>query len=64
MLARYAGRSSTYADSLCAFATFGYELLFGITGLSVNHRRFTVDDAAFPSSPAWTSGYAITVLDP
>jgi len=64
VLARYAGRSSTFADTLCSNGTYAYELLFGTTGVGVNHRRFTVDDAAFPRSPAWTSGYAITVLDP
>ena len=32
--------------------------------LTLYSGRFTVDDAAFPRSPAWTSGYAITVLRP
>lgn len=64
VLARYAGKSSTFADTLCSNGTYAYELLFGTTGVGVNHRRFTVDDAAFARSPAWTSGYAITVLDP
>ncbi len=64
VLARFAGRSSMFADTLCTNATYSYELLFGTTGVGVNHRRLIVDDAVFPRSPAWTSGYAITVLHP
>lgn len=63
VLARYAGRSSTFADTLCSNGTYAYELVFGTSGVGVSHRQFTVDDTALPRSPAWTSGYAITVLD-
>lgn len=64
VLALYAGRSSTFADTLCSNATYQYELLFGEQGVGVKPDRFTVDGSAFSRSPAWTSGYAITVLSP
>lgn len=64
VLAHYAGRSSTFADALCSTATYQYELLFGAQGVGVKPDRFTTDDSAFSRSPAWTSGYAITVIDP
>lgn len=63
VLAKYAGRSAAFADTLCSNSAYSYELLFGATGVGVDHKRFTVDDSAFSRSPAWTSGYAITVLD-
>jgi hypothetical protein len=64
VLAHYAGRSSTFADALCSTATYQYELLFGAQGVGVKPDRFTTDDSAFSRSPAWTSGYATTVIDP
>lgn len=64
VLALYAGRPSTFADTLCSTAAYSYQFLFGALGVGVSPQRFTTDDAAFPRSPAWPSGYAITVLDP
>lgn len=64
VLGLFAGRSATFAETLCSNSAYSYEMLFGATGVGVDSQRFTVDDAAFPRSPAWTSGYAITVLDP
>lgn len=63
VLSLFAGRSATFADTLCSNGAYSYELLFGASGVGVDHQRFTVDDSAFSRSPAWTSGYAITVLD-
>lgn len=63
VLALFAGRSSTFADTLCSTAAYSYALLFGPTGVGVKPTRFTVDPKAFPRLPAWTSGYATTVLD-
>ncbi len=64
VLGLFAGRSTTFAETLCSNGAYSYEILFGPTGVGVDSQRFTVDDSAFPRSPAWTSGYAITVLDP
>ena len=63
VLSLYAGRSTTFADTICSNGTYSYELLFGATGVGVSPKRFTIDYSAFSRSPAWTSGFAITVLD-
>jgi hypothetical protein len=64
VLALYQGRSAAFADTICSTATYQYELLFGDEGVGVSPARFTTDDSGFSRGPAWTSGYAITVLSP
>lgn len=64
VLARFEGRPITFADTLCANATYSYALLFSASGVGVGARNFTPDTSSFSRPPSWTSGYAITVLDP
>jgi len=64
VLARFAGRSSAFADTLCSSGAYQYDFLFGSEGVGVKPDRFTVQAAALLREPAWTSGYATTVFDP
>lgn len=64
VLALFAGRPSAFADTLCSSGAYQYEFLFGTAGVGIKHRSFTADSSAFPRDPSWTSGYAVTVLDP
>lgn len=59
----FVGRSNAFADTLCSTGTYQYEFVFGSRGIGVDGRNFLVGDGRFTRSPAWTSGYAITVLD-
>lgn len=59
-----AGRSTVFADTLCSTGTYQYEFVFGSRGVGVDGRNFSLSDGRFSRTPAWTSGYAITVLDP
>ena len=62
--ARYVGRSNAFAATLCSTGTYQFEFVFGQRGIGIASERFTLGADRFPRSPAWTSGYAITVLDP
>jgi hypothetical protein len=64
VLATFAGRSNAFADTLCSSGAYQYGFLFGSHGVGVKPTKFTVGAANFPREPAWTSGYASTVLDP
>ena len=64
VLARLSGGPITFADTICSTSTYSHEFLFGTEGVGVDPKRFTTDASVFPRLPAWTSGYAITVLDP
>lgn len=64
VLAAYGEKSNTFADTLCSTGTYTHEFIFGSSGVGVSTQRFTTSDSRLSRAPAWTSGYAITVLDP
>ena len=59
----FVGRSNAFADTLCSTSTYQYEFIFGSRGVGVEGKDFSLSDGRFSRTPAWTSGYAITVLD-
>lgn len=64
MLTAYGDDSSAFVETLCSTSTYTYEFIFGASGVGANPLRFATGEAGLPRAPAWTSGYAITVLDP
>lgn len=64
VLAAYGVKSNTFADTLCSNGAYTYEFIFGSSGVGVSPRRFTSSDSRISRAPAWTSGYAVTILDP
>jgi hypothetical protein len=64
VLTAFAEKSTAFAETLCSTSTYTYEFIFGSSGVGSNPLRFAVGEAGLPRAPAWTSGYAITVLDP
>jgi hypothetical protein len=64
VLTIYGDKSNTFAEALCSTSTYTYEFIFGSSGVGVSPLRFTPGEAGLSRAPAWTSGYAITVLDP
>ena len=64
MLTAFADKSTAFAETLCSTSTYTYEFLFGSSGVGANPLQFTTGEAGLTRAPAWTPGYAITVLDP
>jgi hypothetical protein len=62
--ALFEGRSTAFADTLCPSGVSQYEFLFGQGGLAVDSERLLLQESSGSRAPAWSSGYAITVLDP
>jgi hypothetical protein len=54
----------SFADTLCSTATYQHELIFSAKGVGIRPDRFAALDSRLPRPPAWTSGYAITRMDP
>lgn len=60
----FVGRSNSIAETICSSSTYQYQFLFGDRGIELAPNQLIVSTANLPRAPAWTSGYAITVLDP
>lgn len=62
--ALYPPTSAALGETLCSTTSHQYEFVFGPNGVGAKPRLFTTIEVDLPKTPGWTSGYAITVLDP
>ncbi len=64
VVARYKGDTGPFAQVACSTATYLNAWIFGEVGLGIRSDRFSQGDVLNGESPSWSSGYALSQLDP
>ena len=58
------GDRSVFAETLCSTGAYLDQLVFGRSGVGVTPEQFQARSATGAPAPAWTAGYATTILVP
>jgi len=64
VVARFKGATGSFVQVGCSTATFLHSWIFGGVGLGISSARFSQGDVLKGKSPSWSSGYALSQLDP